>query len=701
MCRNMEEAVNEVKCQGLRQALQQSEDRLRHVQAIAQLGSWYLDVRQNRLTWSDETYKIFGVPPGEPLCYEDFLARIPPEDRARVDAAWQAALKGAPYDIEHRIEVDGQIKWVHEKADLVFDAAGALQGGVGTVQDITERKRAEEALLLFASVFEKSGEAAIVTDRDKRIIAANPAFVAMTGYSPAELIGQNPRILASQQTPRETYRQMWETLEREGYWQGELWNRRKNGEIYPQWAAISSIRNPDGKVSHYVGSFNDISERKAAEERIRYLAHHDALTGLANRHSFESRLEQALLTAQREQIRIAVLFIDLDRFKTINDTLGHPVGDRLLQEVTRRLQACVRASDIVARLGGDEFVVVLSHIVEISDAAAVADKILKSLANAYEIDGRQLYSAASIGIGVFPTDGIDGVSLMKSADTALYHAKERGRNNFQFFTSAMNAAAAERLTLERELRAAVQNRQFELHYQPQVVAASGRLCGVEALVRWRHPELGLVPPDKFIPIAEETGLIEAIGAWVLEEACRQLGEWRRAGIGDLQMAVNLSARQLRAADLVATVRELIARHGLGEGDLELEITESVAMAEPSAAIDRLHALRALGVRLAIDDFGTGYSSLAYLKRLPIQTLKLDRTFVRDIETDPNDAAISAASLALAKSLGLQVVAEGVENAAQRDFLASRGCDVLQGYLFGKPAPAGEWTARWSGKPTAG
>jgi len=451
-------------------------------------------------------------------------------------------------------------------------------------------------------------------------------------------------MLSAGRTSPETYLQMWAALEHDDYWQGELWDRRKSGEIYPKWAAISAIRDASGTVSHYVGSFNDISERKAAEERIHFLAHHDALTGLANRHSFESRLEQALLTAQREQARLAVLFIDLDRFKTINDTLGHPVGDRLLQEVARRLQGCVRASDIVARLGGDEFVVVLSHIIEPTDAAAVADKILKSLAEFCVVDEHILHSAASIGIGICPADGTDGMSLMKNADTALYFAKERGRNNFQFFTAAMNAAASERLTIERELHAALQGQQFELHYQPKVIANSGRVCGVEALVRWRHPGLGLVPPLKFIPVAEETGQIEPLGAWVLEEACRQLAAWRRAGIDNLHMAVNLSARQLRSPELVGSVRDLIARYGLREGDLELEITESVAMAEPETAIDQLHALRALGIRLAIDDFGTGYSSLAYLKRLPIQTLKLDRAFVRDIETDPNDAAISTATL---------------------------------------------------------
>lgn len=688
-------ANNDGETRALEEALKRSEERLRHVQAIAKLGSWYLDVKQNKLTWSEETYKIFGVPFGKPLGYQDFLACIPLDERQRVDAAWQAALKGASYDIEHRIVVAGKIKWVHEKADLVFDATGALLGGVGTVQDITDRKEAEEERDLFAKVFEHSGQAIIITDRENRIIAVNRAFEKLTGYAFAEVIGQNPRILASGHTQPETYRQMWQALERVGYWEGELWDRRKDGSIYPKWTTISVVRDVGGSANYYVATFSDISERKEAEKRIYHLAHHDALTGLANRYSFENRLEQALLTAQRENGQLAVLFIDLDRFKTINDTLGHQVGDRLLQEAAQRLQACVRASDIVARLGGDEFVVVLSHINEIRDVTAVAEKILAALAVTYEIDGSKLYCSASIGVGVFPSDGGDATTLMKSADTALYHAKEHGRNNFQFCTAELNAAAAERMVIEHELHAALQQRQFEVYYQPQVNAIDGQIRCVEALVRWHHPRLGFVAPDKFIPIAEESGLIDPLGDWVLAEACRQLAVWHAAGLDSLKVAVNLSARQLRNRGLVDRVRELMTRYRLGEDVLELEITESAAMEEPALTIDLLSRLRDLGVRLAIDDFGTGYSSLAYLKRLPIHTLKLDRIFVRDIETDPNDAVICRSAIALAHSLGLQLVAEGVENAAQRDFLASHGCDMLQGYLFGKPSPAMEWTARWN------
>ncbi len=427
-------------------------------------------------------------------------------------------------------------------------------------------------------------------------------------------------------------------------------------------------------------------ERLAAVEHIEYLAHHDSLTGLANRYSMESRLAQALATARRIEGQLAVMLIDMDRFKNINDTLGHHVGDKLLIEVARRLRAGVRESDIVARIGGDEFIVVLTGMEAAQDAMHVGAKILESLGQPYAIDGHLLHSTPSIGISVFPGDGGDVDTLLKHADTAMYHAKEHGRNNLRFFTADLTAAAAERMELERDLRAALAGDGLDLHFQPQVSATTGRIIGFEALARWRHPVRGWVPPALFIPIAEESGLIARLGAWVMARACRQLAAWRAAGVREIRVAVNLSAHQLRSPGLVDEVRNILQDHALNADDLEIEVTESAAMADPEQAIEQLRALRTLGVQIAIDDFGTGYSSLAYLKLLPIQVLKIDQAFVRDIETDPNDAAICAATIALAKSLGLCVIAEGVETAAQRDYLARLGCDCLQGYLFGKPMP---------------
>jgi diguanylate cyclase (GGDEF)-like protein/PAS domain S-box-containing protein len=564
-------------------------------------------------------------------------------------------------------------------------------------KDVTERRQVEESLQLYARIFEHSGEAIMVTDHENQIIAVNPAFTRQTGYALHEIAGKNPKLLASGRTPQETYRLMWAALQERSYWQGELWDRNRSGSIYPKWAAISAIRNEHGAITHYIASFTDITERKVAEERIEHLAHHDSLTGLFNRYNLEIRLSQSLLTAHREQEKLAVLFIDLDRFKVINDTLGHHVGDLLLIEVARRLRECVRESDIVARQGGDEFVVVINALDHMDRTTAVAGKILHALAQPYLIGGDRLHTSPSIGISIYPDDGLDAGTLMKHADAAMYYAKEQGRNNLQYFTAALNEAAGERLQLERELRVAIEQNQFELHYQPQFVADSAnfdRPFAVEALIRWRHPKRGLIPPIRFIPIAEETGMIEVIGDWVLHEACRQLALWKTEDIGPRRIAVNLSAHQLRNPKLVSNVAKVLENCGLQHGELELEITESVAMSDPAGAIEKLQALRALGVTLAIDDFGTGYSSLAYLKRLPIQVLKLDREFVRDIETDENDAAISAATITLAHSLGLKVVAEGIETEGQSRFLREHRCDFLQGYLYGRPEPASVLNERW-------
>ncbi len=557
------------------------------------------------------------------------------------------------------------------------------------VRNLLQRKTAERQLLLAAHVFKHSGEAIMITDHDNHIIDVNPAFTRLTGYPMEEVRGKDPRFLSAGNTPREVYLAMWQSIREQGFWQGELWDRRKDGAIYPKELIISVVRNVRGGIDYYLASFIDISERKAAEERLEQVAHHDALTGLFNRFSLQERLEQALATAHREKRAAAVMFIDMDRFKVINDTLGHAVGDELLIEVGRRLSGNVRESDIVARLGGDEFVVVLTEVENATAAARVADKLLGALGKVYQLGEHELHSTPSIGLALYPDDGNDSVSLMKNADTAMYHAKAQGRNNAQFFTATMNQSTVARLKLESDLRAALEHQQFELHYQPQLEARSGRAVGVEALVRWRHPQDGLIAPLKFIPVAEETGLILPLGEWVLDEACRQIRAWRGQGIAGVTMAVNLSALQLDSPSLLEFVAQTLTKHGLSGADLELEVTESVAMKNPEASIGVLKALRELGVRLSIDDFGTGYSSLSYLKLLPIHSLKLDRSFVRDIETDDNDVAICAATITLAHALGLNVIAEGVENAAQREFLVAQNCDFLQGYLFSKPLPAPE------------
>ncbi|UCV15647.1 putative bifunctional diguanylate cyclase/phosphodiesterase [Quatrionicoccus australiensis] len=541
-------------------------------------------------------------------------------------------------------------------------------------------------------VFLQSHEAVLVCDAANRIVAANPAFVRLTGYTLAEVAGQDPKFLASGRTDPLVYESMWQALQETGFWQGEIWDRRKDGSVFPKWVSISALRDAAGAILNYVASFTDVSESREAADRLVHLAYHDPLTHLPNRLAFESQLELALRTCERDNSQIALMLIDLDRFKNINDTLGHHVGDGLLRQVALRLRESVRASDIVARLGGDEFTVVLPDIDSALTAASVAGKLQRALAGSYQVGEHTLYATPSIGISVFPSDGRDGETMLRNADTAMYHAKNAGRDNYQFYAARMNEAAGERLQMENALRHAVSSitptsSQFSLHFQPQMHIESGRIVGLEALARWNHPTLGQVPPTRFIAIAEETGLILPLGDWVFWESCRHVSALRKAGIADIRVAINISAQQLRHENLPFVVRGALACYDLQPSDIELEITESTAMQNPEVTLEILNQFSDMGIVLAIDDFGTGYSSLAYLKHLPIHRLKLDRSFVKDIETDINDKAICSATVALGHNLGLELVAEGVETLEQRDFLARLGCDVLQGFLYSKPMPA--------------
>lgn len=673
-------------------SLLQNSEQLNEAQRIARLGSWTFDLNARQLVWSDEIFRLFEqnkehLQPS----YNAFLNMVHPDDRDLVNQVYTDSLKNrTPYKLTHRLLFDdGRVKFVDETCETTFDESGKPLISHGTVQDVTERELAQKKINLYASVFRHSAEAIMITDHDNRIVAINPALAKLTGYSIEELLGKNPKTISSDLTPKTTFKEMWNALNSTGYWHGELIDQRKNGETYPKRATISVVLNNEDKVVNYIASFSDITERKEAEEHIFRLAHHDVLTGLFNRLSLEDRMGQAIVQAKRDNYKLAVMFIDLDRFKIINDTLGHHVGDALLVEVAKRLHKSVRDSDIVARIGGDEFVIVLTGLDDIRLVANIAKQIVQSLGVTYKIDDHELHSTPSIGISTFPRDGINAEDLMKNADTAMYHAKDEGRNNYQFYTDEFNKVAHERMTLEYDLRIALDKEQFELHYQPKIDALDGSISGLEALLRWNHPERGLLMPDKFISIAEETGLIEPIGDWVLNEACRQYALWRSQEGISLKMAVNLSPKQLRDPKLVERLHEIMARHQVAENELELEITENAVMTNTEQAIKQMIAIREAGVYLAIDDFGTGYSSLAYLKSFPIQVLKIDRTFVRDIEENEDDAAICRATISLSHELGLTVVAEGVETEAQKDFLISHQCDTLQGYLFSRPLPSAE------------
>ncbi|HJW25961.1 MAG TPA: EAL domain-containing protein [Rhodocyclaceae bacterium] len=566
---------------------------------------------------------------------------------------------------------------------------GTPIGVLGIARNITERKRAEDRLRLMSKVFSDSGQAIIITDADNRILTVNQKFTDLTGYSQEDVAGKNPRFLSAGHTPREVYEDMWRSLASHDYWQGELWDRRKSGEPYPKCISISVVRDGEGKVVNYIGISEDITDRKAAEDKIRYLAHHDALTGLPNRFRLYEQMEQGLSFARQCEKSLAVLLIDLDNFKSINDTLGHQVGDQLLIQVAKRLQRSVRESDIVARLGGDEFVVILSGIEKATDVAEIARKIVAHVAAPYGLAGQELRTSPSVGICLYPNDATEISELIKNADIAMYRAKAAGRGNFEFYTEKMLVEVIKRASAEKELETALNQGQFVLHYQPQVDIASGCVVGVEALVRWNHPSLGMIFPGDFIALAEETRLIIPLGNWVLEEACRQLKRWHEDGLVDLHISVNLSPIQFQNEELFSEVRHALEQSGLPAHCLHLEITESVAMGDPERNIVIMEALTDIGVELAMDDFGTGYSSLAYLKLFPINIIKIDRSFVKDIETDENDAAICEMTMLLAQKLGMRVVAEGVETDAQLEFLKSIGCRWIQGYRFSEPLATGQ------------
>ncbi|GAX90648.1 GGDEF domain-containing protein [Effusibacillus lacus] len=587
-------------------------------------------------------------------------------------------------EIWHRRK-NGEIYPTWVTVSAIRNEAGSITHCAAVILDITRLKRVEEQLHLVSKVIENTVEGIVVTDIHGSIQLVNPAFTAITGYSPEEVIGKNPRILNSGRHDAEFYISMWASIHETGKWEGEIWNRRKNGEIYPEWLTISAVSDEMGKITHYAATFTDITERKSYEERIVYQAHHDTLTGLPNRTFFQNLTSQLDHAKQQNQM-LAVLIIDLDRFKGINESLGHSAGDRLLQGVAERLKSCVRDGDIVARLGGDEFALLLTQITSEKDVVRRVRHIAEVFKEPLICGSEEIFTSMSMGISLYPADGKDMEELLKNADTALYRARELGGGHYQFYTPEMNSKAFERLALETDLRKALDRQEFVLYYQPKVDMQTGQIVGMETLIRWEHPDLGTVSPAEFISLAEETGLIIPIGEWVLHTACKQNKAWQQAGFSPLRVAVNLSARQFRQTDLVATVARVLHETGLDPEYLELEITESIALENADRTIATLNELRTLGVRISIDDFGTGYSSLSYLKKFPIDTLKIDRSFVREIDTNLSDAAIVTAIITLAHSLNLKVVAEGVETPVQQAFLLKQKCDEMQGYLFSRPVP---------------
>ncbi|WP_051321310.1 EAL domain-containing protein [Chrysiogenes arsenatis] len=591
---------------------------------------------------------------------------------------------------------DGQWAWMLINAALHTDEQGGIQSIIGTMADITERKRVEQEMRIAATAFE-SQEGMVVTDANGVILRVNNAFTTLTGYPADEVIGHTPALLQSGIHDKAFYRQMWCMLAEEKGWHGEIWNKRKDGEVYPEWLTISAVMDEQGEVTNYVGAFTDITQRKAAEEQIHQLAFFDPLTGLPNRRLLMRELEHAIATSSRKKHYNALLFMDLDKFKNLNDTKGHDVGDMLLCEVAKRLKKCVRKGDTVARLGGDEFVVLSEGLSEDIERAAkqgevVAEKLRRAVNKPYNLNGFEYVSSPSIGICLFRGDSDSVDDVLKRADVAMYQAKASGRNAVRFFDPAMQAALEARTSLESELRRALIEQQFVLHYQPQV-RADGTIFGVELLVRWLHPERGLIPPVEFIPLAEETGLILPIGHWVLAMACSQIQRWDNDPVArHLQVAINVSPRQFRQANFVKEVRQVLEETWANPARLKIELTEGVVIDDVNDTISKMHELKAIGISFSMDDFGTGYSSLSYLKRLPLDQLKIDKSFISDILHSQGDTVIVQTIIAMAESLGLQVIAEGVETVEQKCFLQKHHCDNWQGYFFSKPLPIVDFEA---------
>lgn len=847
--------------------LRASEGRLQEAERIARIGSWHLDVQSDRLLWSNEVFRLFGVEPGVFAgSYQAFLDAVHPDDRDRVDQSYQASLANqTAYEATHRIRLaNGDVRWLHERAESRFGPDGRPVRSIGTVRDVTESRRHEEQISLVARrtqallelpraaetldetafmqrgqelaedltgsriafihfvnddaetielvtwsrrtlssyctaahdrhypissagiwadafrkrtpvifndypayehkrglpdghaelqrlistpvmehgrvvmltgvgnketpytafdvetvqlisneiwhavqrhrtlarlrlvdrVFKDTAEGVVILTTDGRIVAVNQAFQTITGYAEREVLGQSPSLFCSGRDDGAFCQNLWANLLQTGNWRGEVWNRRKDGGLYPEWLSINAVHDEQGSLTHYVGIFSDISAQKDAQRQIEFLAEHDALTQLPNRILFRDRLGHAVEQARVAKTRLALLYVDLDRFKVINETLGHALGDLLLREVGRRLTDATPKGDTLARLGGDEFVLLLELCAGPQGATSLAGQIIERLAVPIELEGRELVVTTSIGISLYPEDGDDADTLLRYAEQAMYAAKQHGRNTFRFFTQSLNDGAIERMMMEHALRGAIKRDELLVMYQPQVSLTGGTLAGIEALVRWRHPTMGLIPPLRFIGMAEEIGLIGEIDAWVLDTACRQLARWDAMGFRVPSVAVNLSARELEQDTIVQKVAETLRVTGLAPERLELEITESMLMRDPRGSSEILAQIKTLGVRLAMDDFGTGYSNLALLKLLSLDRLKIDQSFIRDIGQDLNNEAIVRAIIALAHSLGLETLAEGVEESHQAQMLSNEGVDIVQGYLYGRPMLADDLEHAW-------
>jgi diguanylate cyclase (GGDEF)-like protein/PAS domain S-box-containing protein len=637
------------------------------------------------------TTRILGRTPQELYGDPDFFAQlVHPDDLKLLEQDHAAGADPARPMLLRVHRRDGTVAWFDQQTVPVLDSGGKTIALDGISRDVTEFIEARERLSLWSQVLTSATEGVLVLNADLHVQLVNPSFERMTGFSEAELKGASPKPLRSSRHDVGFLRGILKNIRSAGGWQGEVWLQRKDGSSFPTWHSVSTVTNEAGAITHFVSLCSDITERRAAEEQIRHLAHFDVLTGLPNRLLFEAHAERALKWAEQKVTGAAILFLDIDHFKTINDSLGHEVGDRLLEQLAVRFKRVVRATDTVARLGGDEFIVLLPDVETVETALMVGEKLLACVREPLYVDEHELLVTGSVGAALYPEHGKDLTTLRRNADAAMYQAKDDGRDCVRIFTTEMGVRAVEAHSIETQLRRAIEKRELSVYYQPQVDLTSGRIVGAEALVRWNHPEQGMISPARFIPIAEERGLIGALGELVLTEACQEWRKWRDAGFEDLTVAVNVSAVQFRQMHIEECVKRVLAQSGIPVDALELEITESVVMREAEAVIHTMQSLKDWGVKLSIDDFGTGFSSLSYLRRFPISKLKVDQSFVREMTRSEDAARIVAAIVGLAKSLRLRVIAEGVETDSELALLQELGCDEMQGYLVSRPLPAPEF-----------
>lgn len=668
---------------------------LAEAQRIANIGNFVWDLRTDTMTWSDQLFKLLKCARNQiQPSWNAILDRIPEQYRIEVKKTISQAISAQQsYSIEHSVLLeDGSTLYVRQQGQVETNGNPEKGTLIGTIQDITASHRSEEIMRKLSAAVEQTADLVMITTLEGVIEYVNRSFTVMTGYSLDEVNGKTPIILNSGKHHQEFFHDLWNTVLHGKIYHNVLINQRKDGSHYYEEKTITPLRDVNGEITHFISTGKDITQRIIDEERVRHLINHDVLTGLPNRMLLSDRIEQAIARARWRDRKVAVLFLDVDRFKIFNDTLGHDAGDNLLVQMSQRLLTCVREGDTVARLGGDEFAILLNDIRSKTDINAVTDNILAEIQKPFLLTDREYFTTASIGVSFFPDDGETGSELLKKADGAMYFSKSRGKNCASFYTNKYETQANEKLLLESELRRALERNQFELHYQPQLDIFSGELIGVEALLRWNHPDKHIVAPNKFIPILEETGMILPVGEWVIRRACEQAYAWQQDGMKPLRFAVNVSINQFRDKNFFNIVNNALSETGLDPKYLELEITESILIHNINEAFRILRQLNGLGVHLAIDDFGTGYSSMNYLSRLPFDMLKIDRSFIAASTNSKEDATIVNTVVALAHSLNMQVIAEGVETPEQLKLLHQAGCNLIQGYICGKPQPLSEINA---------